>query len=94
MSKKASILVVDDEPHVRKLVKANLESSGYKVLTAGDGEEAVETVEQEMPDLVISGPDVAQDGWLCCVPPHPRVLGGTHHHAHCPQRRGGPDPRL
>ena len=36
----ATILVVDDEPHVLRLVKANLESSGYKVLTAVDGSQA------------------------------------------------------
>jgi DNA-binding response OmpR family regulator len=53
MPKKAIILVVDDEPHVLKLIKANLESSGYKVLTAADGTQAIETVERELPDLVI-----------------------------------------
>jgi two-component system, OmpR family, KDP operon response regulator KdpE len=53
MPKKATILAVDDEPHVLKLVKANLESSGYKILTAADGEEAVQIVERELPDLVL-----------------------------------------
>jgi DNA-binding response OmpR family regulator len=53
MPKKATVLVVDDEPHVRKLVKANLESSGYNVLTANDGEEALVAVETQLPDLVI-----------------------------------------
>jgi DNA-binding response OmpR family regulator len=53
MPKRATILVVDDEPHVVRLVKANLESSNYKVLTAGDGEQGVRLVESDMPDLVI-----------------------------------------
>jgi DNA-binding response OmpR family regulator len=53
MAKRATILVVDDEPHVVRLVKANLESSSYKVLTAGDGEQGVHLVESETPDLVI-----------------------------------------
>ncbi len=53
MVKKATVLVVDDEAHVLKLVKANLEPSGYKILTATDGEQAIETIEREMPDLVI-----------------------------------------
>lgn len=53
MAKKATILVVDDEPHVVRLVKANLESSGYRVLTAGDGEQGLRLVESESPDLVI-----------------------------------------
>lgn len=53
MAKRATILVVDDEPHVVRLLKANLESSGYKVLTASDGEQGLRLVESELPDLVI-----------------------------------------
>jgi DNA-binding response OmpR family regulator len=67
MPSKANILVVDDEPHVLKLVKANLESSGYRVLTAGDGAQAVEIVEQEMPDLVILDLMLPKmDGYAVC----------------------------
>jgi DNA-binding response OmpR family regulator len=67
MSRKATILVVDDEPHVLKLVKANLESSGYKVLTAADGAEAVTTVEQELPNLVILDLMLPKmDGYAVC----------------------------
>ncbi len=53
MARKATILVVDDEPHVVRLVKANLEPSGYKILTATDGEQALQVVQDESPDLVI-----------------------------------------
>ena len=67
MSRKATILVVDDEPHVLKLVRANLESSGYKVLTAADGAEAVTMVEQELPDLVILDLMLPKmDGYAVC----------------------------
>jgi two-component system KDP operon response regulator KdpE len=67
MSRKANILVVDDEPHVLKLVKANLESSGYRVLTAADGEEAIQIVEREMPDLVILDLMLPKmDGYAAC----------------------------
>ncbi|MCL7451543.1 MAG: response regulator transcription factor [Anaerolineae bacterium] len=67
MSKKASILVVDDEPHVQKLVKANLESSGYRVLLADDGEQAVKMVEEEIPDLVILDLMLPKmDGYAVC----------------------------
>lgn len=39
---KIKILVVDDESRMRKLVKDFLSKSGYEVLEAGDGEEAVD----------------------------------------------------
>jgi DNA-binding response OmpR family regulator len=67
MPRKANILVVDDEPHVLKLVKANLESSGYKVLTALDGEQAIRMVEREVPDLVILDIMLPKmDGYAVC----------------------------
>ena len=67
MVRKATILVVDDEPHVRRLVKANLESSGYKVLTAADGNQAINVVESETPDLVILDLMLPKlDGYAVC----------------------------
>lgn len=48
-----TILVVDDEPDILKLVKARLESDGYRVLTAIDGEEALLKVHTEKPDLIV-----------------------------------------
>lgn len=50
---KKSILVVDDELSIIKLLRANLEDCGYRVLTAMDGAEAVRTFEKEQFDLVI-----------------------------------------
>jgi DNA-binding response OmpR family regulator len=47
------ILVVDDDPAIRKFVQVNLEARGYLVLEAADGEEAVRVAEKEKPDLVI-----------------------------------------
>ena len=67
MPKRATILAVDDEPHVLKLIKANLESSSYKVLTATDGEEAIRSVESELPDLVVLDIMLPQmDGYTVC----------------------------
>lgn len=48
-----SILVVDDEPRLVRIVKANLESVGYNVLSTLDGKSAVEMVEINEPDVVI-----------------------------------------
>lgn len=51
MAKK--ILVVDDEKPISDIIKFNLEKEGYEVVVAFDGEEALEKVESESPDLII-----------------------------------------
>jgi len=47
------ILVVDDEPLYIRLLKVNLEAEGYEVDTATNGEEALESLSQSMPDLIL-----------------------------------------
>ncbi|MHB8087116.1 MAG: response regulator, partial [Anaerolineaceae bacterium] len=47
------ILVVDDEPLYLRLLKVNLESEGYEISTAKNGEEALEQLTQAMPNLII-----------------------------------------
>lgn len=47
------ILVVDDEKPISDIVKFNLEKEGFEVVTAYDGEEALQKVEDENPDLII-----------------------------------------
>ena len=49
----ATILIVDDEPKITRLVRDYLESSGFGVVTAGDGREALMRARMERPDLVI-----------------------------------------
>ena len=49
----AKILVVDDEVRYIRLMEANLLSDGYEVFKASSGQEAVETVDQVHPDLVL-----------------------------------------
>ncbi|HEY3347899.1 MAG TPA: response regulator [Nitrospirota bacterium] len=46
------ILVVDDEDNLRALFQGELADEGYQVVTARTGEEAVELVEKENPDLI------------------------------------------
>ena len=48
-----SVLIVDDEPKNRKLLRAMLESVGYKVAEAIDGEEALGRVHEEIPDVIL-----------------------------------------
>lgn len=50
---KKKILIVEDYAGVRNFMKFLIESSGYEVLEARDGEKAVESVLQEQPDLVL-----------------------------------------
>lgn len=47
------ILVVDDEKPISDIIKFNLEKEGYEVVTAFDGEEGLDKVESEQPDLII-----------------------------------------
>src|SRR5436190_21614260 len=47
------ILAVDDERHIVRLVQVNLERAGYQVVTAFDGKDALQKVEDEQPDLVV-----------------------------------------
>lgn len=47
------ILVVEDEPDIRKLVHYNLAQERYKVLEAEDGEQALRVVQRDKPNLVI-----------------------------------------
>lgn len=47
------ILVVDDEKPISDIVKFNLEKEGFEVITAYDGEEALEKVEENQPDLLV-----------------------------------------
>jgi two-component system phosphate regulon response regulator PhoB len=48
-----SVLVVEDEPSQREMIAYNLESEGFRVLKAGDGNEALLLIEEEDPDLIL-----------------------------------------
>jgi two-component system alkaline phosphatase synthesis response regulator PhoP len=48
-----TVLVVDDEPKLVKVVREYLEHDGYRVVSAGDGLEAMERFRRERPDLVV-----------------------------------------
>ncbi|HET8671741.1 MAG TPA: response regulator transcription factor [Candidatus Saccharimonadales bacterium] len=53
MNKGPAILVVDDEPQILRVMRTGLPARGYQVRTASGGEEALEEIRKEMPDLVI-----------------------------------------
>jgi DNA-binding response OmpR family regulator len=49
----ARILVVDDEPPIVEMLAYNLKRANYEVLTARDGQEAIDLARREQPDLII-----------------------------------------
>lgn len=49
----ATILVIDDEPSIRKLVKSYLEAEGLRVITAATGPEGLQIASYQQPDLII-----------------------------------------
>lgn len=76
---KPYILVVDDEPDIRRLIREILEDEGYAVAVAKDGHSARESIKQRMPNLIfldIWMPDV--DG-ISLLKEFIEV-----HHLHCP----------
>ena len=54
------ILIVDDQPELRELVRATLEMNNYQIVEAISGEEAIEIAGIERPDLIIM--DVTMPG--------------------------------
>ncbi len=62
-----TILLVDDEPNIIDLAQMYLSQEGYDILTATDGQQALQQVEDTMPDLIVLDlmlPEV--DGWEVC----------------------------
>lgn len=67
MSTMSTILVVEDEESVRELVRMYLENEGFRVETASDGEEALNKVKANTPDLIILDIMLPKfDGWTVC----------------------------
>ena len=50
---KKTVLVVDDQPSNVRLIQINLEREGYRVLTAADGVEGMQRVQETRPDLIL-----------------------------------------
>jgi DNA-binding response OmpR family regulator len=62
-----TLLVVDDEPDIAKLVARIFEKRGYRVNVAGDGAEALASVAKDRPDLLILDLNLPKiDGWEVC----------------------------
>ena len=67
MAKQTCILVVDDDPHLLRFVRANLEALNYRVAAAEDASTALELLALESPDLILL--DImlpGMDGYQLC----------------------------
>jgi two-component system KDP operon response regulator KdpE len=53
MSEIATVLVVDDEPHIRRLLRGALERAGYAVVEAGGARSALDRLTETPPDVVL-----------------------------------------
>ncbi|MFB3896176.1 MAG: response regulator [bacterium] len=62
MAKK--ILIIDDEPDIRTVIKQILESDGYTVLTAGGAKEGIEQIQKASPDLIFLDIQMPDDSGL------------------------------
>lgn len=51
--KKGKILVVDDEVNITQILEFSIGSEGYEVITAQNGEDAIDKARREQPDLII-----------------------------------------
>jgi DNA-binding response OmpR family regulator len=63
----ATILIVDDDPNIRELISVNLISSGYAVVEASNGRDAIVKTQASPPDLIVLDimmPEI--DGWEFC----------------------------
>ena len=54
MRSKKKVLIIDDEPHIRRVVELKLKQRGYQVFEAKDGEEGLELIHRLRPDAVIT----------------------------------------
>ena len=52
-TKARKVLIADDEPDILEILKYNLSNEGYDVVTAKDGDEALEKARRTQPDLVV-----------------------------------------
>src|SRR5690349_4060907 len=66
-AKRTTILTADDDPQLLRLVSRNLELEDYEVITASNGQQALEMIESQMPDLVLLDVMMPKmDGFTVC----------------------------
>ena len=54
MENSRSILVIDDEAHIRRVIELKFKNQGYRVMSASNGEDGLELIRSQKPDVVIT----------------------------------------
>src|ERR1700728_772820 len=71
LPEKKQVLIVDDEPNLRKILSAQLSRDGYDVLTADDGEQGLSILKEHHIDLVVTDLKMPKvDGMTLLRGPH------------------------
>ncbi len=53
MARETAVLIVDDEPPIRRFLKTSLSAQGYRVVEADSGAAALKQLTEDKPDLVV-----------------------------------------
>ena len=77
--KLSRILVVDDEPQARRVLRIALVAQGFEVNDARSGEEALEKLHEESPDLILLDLKMPGIGGLQACPGNTHLFGGADH---------------
>ena len=84
----SKILVIDDDRHIRGLLRKTLESAGFEVIEARDGKDGIRLFQSSSPDLVITDILMPEKEGLACIQelrqldPAVRIIaisGGSRH---------------
>ena len=54
MENNKRVLVIDDEAHIRRVIELKFKNQGYHVITATNGEEGLDLIKSQQPDVVIT----------------------------------------
>ena len=82
---KKKILIVDDEPDIVSYLEMVLQDQGYETSTAGNGNEALEAVRADRPDLVtldITMPEASGTRFYKEIRTDPELVQHSGHHRH------------
>ena len=72
MVKNKTVLIIDDQAHIRRVIELKLKKKGYHVLMANDGEEGLRIIQAQKPDAVITDINMPKlDGKTLCEKTNP-----------------------